>query len=221
MAPCAPECRVLVFAKTPQPGKAKTRLIPAIGAAGAAALHARLVRHTLSTACAAAVGPVRLWCSPSTRHPFFAQCAADFDVGLHPQEGDNLGARMAHALSQSLAQGPAILIGSDCPTLTPAHLRIAAAALPENDAVLVPAEDGGYVLIGLSRFDASLFQGIPWSTADVAAKTRARFASLGWRWRELCPLADVDRPEDLASLGRDYPQLLDGVPTIPPRAGAL
>lgn len=202
------DCTLIVFAKAPDAGKAKTRLIPALGADGAAALQARLVRHTLDTAVAARVMRVELWCTPTPEHPFFAHCARDFGVALFRQDGTDLGARMAHAMAHAVARGPAVLIGTDCPALTARHLRLARNALRDYDAVVAPAEDGGYVLIGLTQFDTEVFAGIAWGTDSVMSETRVRLAALGRRWGELPVLWDVDRPEDLVRLKRDYPTLL-------------
>lgn len=210
------DCTVIVFAKAPDAGKAKTRLIPALGTDGAAALQARLVRHTLTTAAAAQTMRMELWCAPGPEHPFFASCARDFDVALFRQEGADLGARMAHAMARAVDRGPAVLIGTDCPALSARHLRLAHNALREYDAVIVPAEDGGYVLIGLKHFDADVFAGIAWGTDSVMAETRVRLAALGWRWGELPTLWDVDRPDDLLRLERDYPALLAADETILP-----
>ena len=196
-------CRILVFAKAPTPGQVKTRLAPALGARAAAELHRLLVARTLRTASAAAVGPVELWCTPDAQDDFFASCAKQFGLRLRDQGAGDLGARMARALANSLAEGsPALLIGCDCPVLTVEYLRDAAAACDgENQAVLGPAEDGGYVLIGLARSPATqLFENMVWGTATVMQETRTRLASLGWRWIELATLWDVDRPEDLARL---------------------
>src|SRR5437868_3801239 len=108
-------CPVAIFARAPVAGAAKTRLISRLGAEGAAALHARLVERALSQALAAGLGEVTLWCAPDASHPFFADCAARFGVRLRAQRGADLGARMLHAFE--VAQGPLILIGSDCPML--------------------------------------------------------------------------------------------------------
>jgi hypothetical protein len=207
MTAAAAETAVLVFARAPVPGEAKTRLIPALGAAGAASLAARFVRRSLRTAVAAGVGPVELACSPDAQQPFFVQCQRDFGVGATPQQGRDLGERMAEAARRHLAHRPVLLVGTDIPPLTPAHLRTAAAALATNDAVVIPAEDGGYVLLGLARWSPRLFERLPWGSAEVMASTRERLRELGWRWRELPALWDVDRPEDLArlaALGEDH-----------------
>jgi glycosyltransferase A (GT-A) superfamily protein (DUF2064 family) len=99
--------------------------------------------------------------------------------------------------------GPTLLIGTDCPALTPEHLRAAADALCEHEVVLIPAEDGGYVLIGMRAPQPGLFSDMTWSTDTVLAETRQRIARLGLSVRELETLFDVDRPEDLARLPRE------------------
>jgi rSAM/selenodomain-associated transferase 1 len=194
---------IIVFAKAPTPGEVKTRLTPALGAAGAAALHERLVHRTLATAAAAALGPVELCCAPEVTHPFLVACAHAHSADLGEQGPGDLGRRMHRAFAR--APG-AILIGCDCPALTPAYLRAAAASLAAgDDAVLGPAEDGGYVLIALARADRSLFERVDWGGADVLETTRERLRGLRWRWRELATLWDVDRPEDLLRVERELP----------------
>jgi rSAM/selenodomain-associated transferase 1 len=196
--------RVAVFAKAPVPGEVKTRLAALLGPDGAASLHAGLVRHALSTAIRSGVGPVELWCAPDAEHDFFASCAAQFGVPLHAQEGPDLGARMRAAFDSALAEGVAlILIGSDCPAITPVALAAAASALRSHDVVIAPAEDGGYVLVGLSHPCPALFDDVSWGTAAVMGQTRARLAGTGAAWLELPTLWDVDRPEDYARLRRE------------------
>src|SRR5712692_10569161 len=195
--------RVAVFARAPVAGAVKTRLAGALGEEGAAELHARLVRQALATAIAAGVGPVELWCAPDTAHPFFAACAMELGVSLHAQRGDDLGARMHGAFEHAAGSGDAlVVIGADCPALTARDLCDAALALRACDAVFAPAEDGGYVLVGLARPVAGLFEDIAWGGADVMAQTRARLAASGLAWKELATLWDVDRPEDVARLER-------------------
>ncbi|MBI2311742.1 MAG: TIGR04282 family arsenosugar biosynthesis glycosyltransferase [Betaproteobacteria bacterium] len=196
---------ILVFAKAPEPGKVKTRLVPLLGADGAAALHRDLVRHALATANSAGLGPVELWCAPDERHPFFAACAQEFGIALKPQGEGDLGARMLRAFEATLGQTPrALLIGSDCPSLTSEDLRNAACALETgNDAVFTPAEDGGYMLVGLTRAAPELFEGVAWGTPMVMAETRKHLSELGWHWQELPTRWDVDRPEDYARLVRE------------------
>ena len=196
MTPDAPA--IAVFAKAPVAGEVKTRLVATLGAEGAARLHQVLVERALATALAARLGPVTLWCAPETSHPFFLWCAKRFGVELRRQEGSDLGERMHHAFAQ--AADPLVLIGSDCPAMDARDLVAAAEALRTDDAVFVPAEDGGYVLVGLARADARVFADVPWSTARVMATTRDRLREAGLRWRELPELWDVDRPDDYVRL---------------------
>lgn len=191
---------VAVFAKAPVPGEVKTRLAPLLGEEAAADLHAILVRRALSTACSSGLGPVSLWCAPDPGHPFFMACADDFGVTLHGQRGSDLGERMARAFESLLARSPALLIGTDCPALSVDDLRTAAASLSTHDAVLQPAEDGGYVLVGLARPVAALFEGVAWGGRRVMRETRSRLRTAGATWRELPTRWDVDRPEDYRRL---------------------
>jgi rSAM/selenodomain-associated transferase 1 len=192
---------IAVFAKAPVPGAVKTRLAAMLGEDGAAGLHSGLVRQALSAATEARVGPVELWCTPDETHPFFERCAHEFGVTLERQRGDDLGQRMRHAFDASHARDRAlILIGADCPALDAAALQAAARSLREHDVVIAPAEDGGYVLVGLARPAPDLFEAIPWGGSAVMAQTRLRLAQSGASWVELPTLWDVDRPEDYARL---------------------
>jgi rSAM/selenodomain-associated transferase 1 len=193
---------VIVFAKAPRPGEVKTRLVPALGAQGAAALHTKLAKHALDAVHAASLNPVELHCAPDTDDPFFRYCQGHYGIRLALQVDGDLGARMHAAFATALAAHTRVLmIGTDCPALTARHLRQAEKALREgSDAVFVPCEDGGYALIGLARVDRKLFDGIAWSSISVMAETRERLKALGWRWHELETLWDVDRPEDYERL---------------------
>ena len=195
----------MVFAKAPAPGQVKTRLIPALGESGAAMLQRQLIERTLRTAAAAGLGTNELWCAPDLDDPFLAACAAAHGFGLQAQGEGDLGTRMARALESALTAGtPGLVIGCDCPALTPAYLHEAAAALAGGEeAVFGPAEDGGYVLVGAARTPvADLFADIPWGTAAAMEATRERLVRGHWRWRELALLWDVDRAEDLERLRR-------------------
>ncbi len=198
-------CRIIVFAKAPVPGRVKTRLIPSLGPSGAASLHERLVTRILFIAVDARVGPVDLWCAPSSGHPFFRRCAGKFPISLFDQAAGDLGSRMARAFRETLrSASTAVLIGTDCPSLTSDDLRTGVEVLRKGmDAVIGPAEDGGYVLIGLRRYASQLFNGIPWGTGDVLSQTRERLSGLGWEWHMLPEQWDVDRPEDLERLKRE------------------
>lgn len=216
MSDANPDLAILVFAKAPVAGAAKTRLIPLLGADGAAELQGRLLRHALTTTRAVAPAKLELWCTPDTTHPALVAAAGDCGAMLHLQTGDDLGARMAQAFAQSLAHTKyAICIGTDCPALTVRHLHDAAAALRAgHDAVFSPAEDGGYTLIGLARNEPRLFDGIAWSSDQVMSQTRERLRDCGLRWQEIETLWDVDRPEDWQRLQRSA--LIDGHHEKPP-----
>jgi len=190
---------VAVLAKAPIAGFAKTRLIPALGADGAALLQARLTERAVATACDAAVGPVTVWATPDEGHPGFQALAASFDVAFARQGDGDLGARMLAAVAT--AAGPCLVIGTDCPALTTIHLRNAADILRQGaDAVVIPADDGGYVLIGMRQAQPALLSDMRWSTPDVMDETRRRLRKLGLAWREPVTLWDVDVPVDLERL---------------------
>lgn len=199
-------CAVIVMAKAPVAGLAKTRLIPALGPDGAAALAAWMLSQAVGEALAAALGPVMLCGAPDATHSAFAALARDPRVTLHPQGEGDLGARMARAFERALATHEcAVLIGTDAPDLDATVLRHAAAALATHDAVFAPAHDGGYALVGLRRAQPRLFDAMPWSTAQVMAITRERLRDGGLHWHELPALHDIDEPADLVHLGdRDW-----------------
>ena len=214
-----PELPVLqVFAKAPVSGQCKTRLIPVLGAEGAAILHQRLVRHRLAAAQAwqqaMPNARVELWCAPDAQHPFFAACARDFGVILRTQSGPDLGARMWLALCGAVARGERpVLVGTDCPWLTIEDIAAAFTALDTADAVYAPAHDGGYVLVGLARAVPELFAGIAWGTGRVMSATRKAAQRAYVRTAELRTLPDLDTPADLARLRSDaqFASLLEGI----------
>lgn len=193
------------MARAPAPGQAKTRLALVIGGDQAAALAARMLECTLETARLAAVGTIELCVTPDTRHPAVRAAAERTGAALSDQGEGDLGERMARIARRVLAAGDApLVVGTDCPSLSAGHLQQAAQALQRHDAVLQPAFDGGYVLIGLRRFDLRLFEGVPWSTAAVMATTRERLRELGWSWREAETLHDIDRAADLIHLPQGW-----------------
>jgi hypothetical protein len=189
---------VIVFARAPVPGHAKTRLIPALGAQGAAALARRMLEHAVSGACQAALGPVEVCVTPDASHPVFAALRARLRFDLAAQGEGDIGVRMDRALARALTRShAALLIGTDLPAIDADILRAAARALNDHDAVFVPVLDGGYGLVGLRRPTPALFRAIPWSTSDVMATTRTRARALGLRIAELPPIADIDEAADL------------------------
>lgn len=193
-----PGSRLLILAKAPRSGQVKTRLIPPLTPAEAADLQRHLLLETLERLARSRLAPVELWCSPDTDLDPFPMLAAEFGVRLHRQEDGDLGERMLRAAEQGLAASDSVvLVGADCPGLDADYAARALGALGHRDAVIGPAEDGGYVLLGLKRAEPALFAGIPWGTDRVLAVTRQRMATLGWCWTELETLWDLDRPADL------------------------
>lgn len=195
---------IAVFAKAPIEGFAKTRLIPRLGAKGAAALQRDLIERTLHVASAARVGPVSLWCSPSKDDPYFVSLSERLAMPRRSQVQGDLGARMAHTFAVATATLPTLLVGADCAVLRPDHFIQAADALRTGaQAVFIPVEDGGYILVGLRRTIPELFDGVPWGTPDVMTQTRRRLEVLEIVAHELPALWDIDRPEDYDRALRD------------------
>ncbi|MDE2185095.1 MAG: TIGR04282 family arsenosugar biosynthesis glycosyltransferase [Alphaproteobacteria bacterium] len=188
---------IAIFAKAPIEGFAKTRLIPRLGATGAAELQRQLIERTVHTVRKAHVGPVSLWCSPSKNDPYFVSLGERLAMALYTQRGDDLGERMLHAVAVKTATMPTLLVGTDCAIITPEHFVRCADALRRGaDCVFIPVEDGGYILVGMRRPIPDLFTAIPWGTSDVMIKTRERIADLAITTIELAPLWDIDRQED-------------------------
>jgi uncharacterized protein len=203
--------RTVIMAKAPVAGTVKTRLIPALGAQGAADLALHMLRHTLGTASAAQLGPIELCMSPASSDACWQQFGIPQGIICSDQGDGDLGQRMARIAQRTIARGEALLlIGTDCPALSADTLRHAASALTHNDASMVPTWDGGYCLLGLRAFDASLFTDICWSTDTVAATTLDRMAQLDWQVEKLPMMHDIDEPSDLQWL----PSAWNGAATL-------
>ena len=190
--------KIIIFSKAPAPGEVKTRLVPSLGEEGAAEVQRLLLHHTLTTAmdtCAVC----ELWCAPNASHPAFDPFREQYAVEFHDQRGADLGERMSNAFTETLQSADAaILIGADCPNIYPTYLRAALTTLVNgSDAVVGPANDGGYVLIGLKQPTPELFTDMPWGSDQVLEKTREKIRQLGMGWRELPPMNDLDTPDDL------------------------
>lgn len=189
--------RIVIFAKAPVAGKVKTRLIPALGAEGAARLAKQMLFTTCREALLARTGKVELCLGGDP------DWDGDLPSGVEVTdqgEGD-LGERLARAALRAAGAGErTIFIGTDCPSLDARRIANAARDIESNDAVLIPTLDGGYALLGIRSFDPSIFEGIAWSTSTVAEDTVKRIGALGWSLSIGEPLRDIDEPEDLSHL---------------------
>jgi uncharacterized protein len=207
MEPRRGRATVVVMAKAPVVGAVKTRLLPALAAEEATNLYHCFLLDTLDLVRGIAAAPVLAY-APAEAHAWFAALCADF--ALMPQTGVDLGARMAAVFANLFAQGtrPVVLLGADAPTLPADLIKEALATLDADasDVVLVPVADGGYCLIGLAAPQPALFSGMPWSTADVLARTLDRASALGLRAATLAPWWDVDTPDDLRRLASAAPE---------------
>ncbi|MGH8499576.1 MAG: TIGR04282 family arsenosugar biosynthesis glycosyltransferase [Methylococcales bacterium] len=194
-----PDACLIIFAKASEPGKVKTRLLPAISAGQAAALQSRLLFETLELTHRQRLCRIQLWCSPSTGHPDFRRALNRYPISLHTQVGTDLGDRMERAIATNLERFTVVvLIGCDCPSLTLQDLIDTLSALHrDSDVAIGPAEDGGYVLIGMKQPVPQLFRNMQWGTSAVLSETRFRIKSLELQCFETREQWDIDRPEDL------------------------
>lgn len=187
--------RIALFAKYPRAGEAKTRLAPLLGEQGAAEVHRKLVERTLATMRESGL-PFAVHFAGAPREDFAAWLGED--VPLFEQGDGDLGARLARVAA------PAILLGADIPALRAEHLAAAAAAMQDVPAVIGPANDGGYYLLGFTIEMPFLWRDMPWGTETVRERTEARLAEHKVPYRLLAELDDCDRPEDL----QQWPELL-------------
>jgi hypothetical protein len=203
-----PDSCIQIFAKAPVIGQVKTRMQPVLSEQQSLSLHRKMVAHCLRQACDSRLAPVQLWATAS--HEYWGELAQQYAFRLHLQVGDGLGERMAHALRDGLAGNRSVvLIGSDCPFIDRNYLAQAFAALAgATPIVLGPARDGGYVLLGLNRFDARIFEQIPWGSEKVLERTVRQLSAIGWPYSQLAAMTDIDHPGDIECLRAPFPQLL-------------
>jgi rSAM/selenodomain-associated transferase 1 len=201
------DSRILIFAKEPLLGKVKTRLQPELGESGALALHCALITYQVNQLLASNLAPLELWVSSNPRHELFRGLVPTSK--LFVQQGQDLGQRMDHAFMQTLKSSrTAVIVGADCPSVDADYLTQALSALKgESEAVFGPADDGGYVLVGLRERQPELFRNIPWGTSKVMSETQKHLRVAGLSTRILDSRWDVDRPEDLRRLGELDPPL--------------
>ncbi len=192
---------IVILAKAPQPGRVKTRLIPALGAHRAARLAHHMLQHTLQQALQAQIGPVELCADPALTEHAWSAVVLPAAIAVSEQGQGDLGRRLAQAVRQHTQAGASVLlIGTDCPDLDAMTLQRSAQSLKEHDAVMIPAFDGGYVLLGLHEYHPSLFEDMAWSTPHVAHETQARLHALDLSLAILPKLHDIDESADLTHL---------------------
>lgn len=186
------------FAKAPESDRVKTRMAPELSLAERRALHCQMIDTLLHQLAGRPEFAVELWAASESA--WLAGRAALAGIRLHQQGGGDLGERLACALVSGLDRYQRVaVIGSDCPALGSDYVIRAMSALEEgNDAVIGPATDGGFVLLALTRWQPGLLDNIVWGSGDVIARLRDNLLQSGFRWRELHPLSDIDRPEDLS-----------------------
>jgi len=203
MAAPMKRARIVVFAKAPAPGKVKTRLVPALGEEGAAQLARRMLEDTWREAAAVHVADAELCVDPEPGSEAWSAQLPQGAVTVTTQGEGDLGERLSRAAERVLGGGQRVLlIGTDYPGLTTRRLVDACLELESHETVIHPTFDGGYALLGLNRFDPSIFSGIEWSTSSVARETMGRIKALGWSCHLGATLQDIDEPEDLEALNR-------------------
>lgn len=192
---------LVIFTRAPVPGKVKTRLTPPLTPEQAAAVHEASLHDVVARARTTAANLHIRYAEAPGAEEFFGLAFDDLEAT--PQGDGDLGARLARTFAEAFANEAdrVIVIGSDSPTLPPSELGTALGALDRADVVLGPATDGGYYLVGLHArawpAGQVLFDGIPWSTADVLSETLERSAAAGLDVDLLATWYDIDRIEDL------------------------
>jgi len=189
--------QLIVFIKAPQPGKCKTRLIPYMSAEQASEFYKELVINCLDKATTLEHTDIAIYTYPDINHPYIKALGERYPVSLKLQSGSDLGERMHHAIQQSLQEyEKCILIGTDCPVLDTRYIDKAFKALDQHDMVLGPAKDGGYVLIGATKIEPSLFNNIKWGTNTVLQQSLNNNEAAAYKTHLLSTLWDIDTPED-------------------------
>ena len=204
-----PDSRIAVFAREPILGKVKTRLSAALGEEGALALYQQMLARIGACISASQLARLDLWVTSNPSHESFLSICNELNIYI--QNGDDLGAKMAftcdHTLVAEAAQS-VLIVGTDCPVMDAAYLDSALTRLQAgSDVVIGPAEDGGYVLIGMRRPLPALFADIPWGTDRVLAETLTKLEALSINYHLLPTLWDVDTPADLPRLQTLNPSL--------------
>lgn len=201
---------LILFARAPEPGKCKTRLIPLLGKNGAAELHRKLITHCLQQIATLEDTDISLYIDEQPEHLFFREIQQQHPVTVKQQQGFDLGERMYIAMRDSLkSYDKCVLIGSDCPEMNADYINQAFTKLDDHDQVLGPASDGGYVLIGLQKINRMLFQNVNWSHETVLQQSLYNSEQTGYRHTLLTTLWDIDEPRDYIQHHKRIWQLLN------------
>jgi rSAM/selenodomain-associated transferase 1 len=196
---------VHVMGRAPIAGTTKTRLIPLLGSGGAARAHRYMMLKTLRTVREASIGPCTLWCSPDTNHTLFTVLSERYGLAIQSQGSGDIGDKMLdiafqhfskEPVSKNNVKGSMIIVGTDCPSLTPQHFEQLANALEHVDIALIASHDGGYVAIGLRKLIESVFQGITWSSPMVLEQTLQAANKANASFKVIDTLHDIDEPAD-------------------------
>ncbi|MCU7833775.1 MAG: TIGR04282 family arsenosugar biosynthesis glycosyltransferase [gamma proteobacterium symbiont of Taylorina sp.] len=197
---------IIIFAREPQPGKVKTRLIPQLGENAATRLYTSMLEHALTTVIQSKLSSLDVCITLESKADYFLSISLHNEFSISRQAGKDLGERMYHALQTALKQySRVILIGSDCPFINKEVLQQAIAALETSDMVFSPASDGGYVLVGAKNLIPAVFEEIHWGSEFVMQQTRKRLSAANISWTELSVQHDIDLIEDLKYLS-DLPE---------------
>jgi len=214
--------KLIVFAKAPIAGHAKSRMIPLLGAEGAAQLHREITRwllnklsHRVESGATGKKYETELWAASDMEHPFFKECVAKFDITLKQQQGSDLGERQFLAIERTLAENEhVVVIGSDVVSLTRGDIQDAFQTLEQGyELVISPAEDGGYGLIGCSKIERGIFDEILWGGEQVYKGMVNNLNRRNYNWKQLPEVWDLDRPDDLIRLSLE--------PNLPPKISQL
>lgn len=191
-----------LFVKAPVKGKVKTRLVPALGEVGALKLYEAMLEYMTALLCKPCYCHVELWVALDSQHAFIQRLADQYGCTVHAQQGASLGERMQRAVQNGLDSArKVILVGGDCLSVDLSYVQQAVALLDsEGGTVIGPAEDGGYVLLGVSKLEAAMFEGIGWGSSEVLKQTLQQCVQQGAVCQLLDMRWDLDRPEDLQRL---------------------
>ncbi|MGH1486196.1 MAG: TIGR04282 family arsenosugar biosynthesis glycosyltransferase [Cellvibrionaceae bacterium] len=195
-----PDTRLLVFSKSPEKTRVKTRMQPVYSQDFSVSLHKQLVNHCLSLWAASAVCPIDLWLAGSEL--IFKEALPSLStLPVYQQQGNDLGERMCSAAKMTLKESEAVLlVGTDCPFIDEDYLISACESLQQYDLVISPATDGGYVLLGFKQLSTTLFNNINWGSSEVFQQTLVAINKAGLSYKQLPTLSDIDRPEDIELL---------------------